>query len=117
LYDDLNQDTLLVVQDIFEYLGVEQTFEPDVASRHNVGGIPKNRALNIVMNGIRQSKTLESVAPQWALRRFRTLYNKNMGDRIEFPDYIRNRLSDLYREDILKVQDLIQRDLTFWLAP
>ncbi|MCP4614778.1 MAG: sulfotransferase, partial [Planctomycetes bacterium] len=43
LYDDLNQDTLLVVQDIFEYLGVEQTFEPDVASRHNVGGIPKNR--------------------------------------------------------------------------
>jgi len=117
LYHDLSPDTLSVVQDIFEYLGVDTSFEPDVASYYNVGGIPKSKALNKIMVKTRRNKTLRSIAPNWAISYYRAIYNKNLSKKIEFPQDLRGRLIDLYREDILKVQDLVQRDLTCWLSP
>lgn len=34
---------------------------------------------------------------------------------LAFPDEVRSRLTDLYRQDILRLQDLIGRDLEGWL--
>ena len=35
----------------------------------------------------------------------------------QMPDDVRRRLRDLYRDDILRLEDLIDRDLSHWLAP
>ncbi|MFP4578951.1 MAG: sulfotransferase, partial [Coleofasciculus sp.] len=43
------------------------------------------------------------------------LRNKNLEQPPKLPDEIRQQLIEVYREDILKLQDLLQRDLSIWL--
>lgn len=120
LYDDFKKDTLSVTQEIFTWLDIDATFEPDVASRYNVGGLPKNRVLNIVLIKIGMMgryRSIHSFIPDFVIRRFRATYTKNLGRDFEIPQDLRSRLIELYREDILKVQDLISRDLQHWLKP
>ncbi|MCP4609543.1 MAG: sulfotransferase domain-containing protein [Planctomycetes bacterium] len=115
LFEELKQDTLSVMRDVFDYLGVDTTFEPDVISRHNVGGTPKNKTLNMLLMKIEHTDTIKTMAPSWAARGYRSIRKKNLGDKAEFSRDLRRRLIDIYRNDILNVQDLIQRDLTSWL--
>ncbi|HEC65573.1 MAG TPA: sulfotransferase [bacterium] len=116
LYDDLKRDTLSLVQEIYDYLDVDNDFEPDL-SHKNVGGFPKNKALNSILVKIGRNNLIKTITPNWLSDIYHVIYNKNLEKKIELPQNIRTNLIYLYEEDILKVQDLIQRDLESWLPP
>lgn len=46
LYDDLTKDSLKVMQEIYGFIGVDDTFNPDTSKRSQSAAIPKNQALN-----------------------------------------------------------------------
>lgn len=100
LHEDLDADTLGTLQNLFGFLGVDGSFVPDVSVRYNVSGLRKEGALpappvepNPLSAGITERDLLEPKPP---------------------PE-VRSGLAAEYREDILKLQDLIQRDLSGWL--
>ena len=64
---------------------------------------------------IGEHKTIIKITPQWTIKAFRTIKKKNMSREFEFPENLRRQLLDMYREDILKTQELIKRDLSHWL--
>ena len=45
LYDDFNARPKDVLQDIFRFLDVDDTFVPDTSGRHNVSMVPRSHAL------------------------------------------------------------------------
>lgn len=79
LYYDLRTDPAGVLRDICRFVGVDDTFTPDVSVRHNV------------------APTLTGQCPPL------------------LPD-VRRTLQESFREDILRLQDLLDRDLSRWLA-
>lgn len=114
LFDDLKKNTLGSVQSIFRFLDVDPTFCPDTEVRHNKGSIPKNKAINAML--VRAYQLFGSVTPT-TLRRLAVQFrDRNLGPAPELPCEIRQRLAALYRDDILRVQDLIQYDLSAWLG-
>lgn len=121
IFEDLKRNTLSVIQDIYAYLGVDPSFKPDVSERYNVGGFPKNQRLGIILLWINKLWNNRSIiymrdfVPKRFIRMYWALYNKNLDKRIEYPQDLRRLLLEFYREDILKLQDLIRRDLTSWL--
>jgi hypothetical protein len=115
LFDDLRRDTLGFVQALYGYVGVDPTFEPDVDVRHNVGGLPKQPWLQSLLVKIQHSRILQRTAPVWARKMFRLVQTRNIDHDFALPAQLRHRLLGLYREDILRVGDLIGRDLTHWL--
>jgi hypothetical protein len=44
LYEDWNSNPFGVMRDIFEFLGVNDSFVPEMTVRYNASGIPRNRA-------------------------------------------------------------------------
>ena len=120
LFDDLKLDPMALIQETLRFLEVDDTFVPDISIHHSVSGIPKSRALQKFILEANSVKTF--VKPF-----FRTLISKNKQKRLEywlmsrnmskpeFPQEVRSYLIDLYREDILNLQELIQRDLSVWL--
>jgi hypothetical protein len=115
LYEDLRADPLLVMQETFRFLGVDDAFVPDTSIRTNVSGVPRNRALHAVLNGSRRARAvLEPIVPSGAVRYAKDLRNRNLAKPRMSPE-TRRRLVETYREDILKLQGLIQRDLSGWL--
>ncbi|MEQ9621318.1 sulfotransferase [Coleofasciculus chthonoplastes] len=117
LYDDLSSDGLIVVQDIYRFLAIDDTFIPDF-KRENVSGIPKRRWLQNLFtknNPLKSAfKPLFSGKLRLAIRE--RVKKQNLGAKPILSPEIRQELIEVYREDIEKLQTLIQRDLSAWLA-
>jgi hypothetical protein len=118
LYDDFLKSPDGMLRDLFGFLGVDPDFEPDTRERHNVSLVPRHYALHRVIAGNYPLKRfLKEVLPV-ALRR-RLKYRagrRNMRRPPPLDPVIRARLMEIFRADMLELQDLLDRDLSGWLA-
>ncbi|MBI4707804.1 MAG: sulfotransferase [Candidatus Omnitrophica bacterium] len=116
LYDDWRSDNHGVLRDIFRFLEVEENFSPDISTKHNMGFLPKNEGVHNFFVKQNVFKNILKPLIPFALRQQmkRKLMNMNFERQPLSPD-IRKQLVEAYREDILKVQELIQKDLSSWL--
>lgn len=121
LFDDLRDNPMGMMQDMFEFLGVDSTFEPDLSLRFMATGMPKNKLLhNLITRPNVIKAALRGILPNGIQRSVRTqmktrIKNKNLVKTRLSPE-LRDEFTEVFREDILELQDLIQRDLTHWLS-
>lgn len=112
LYDDLKADPLGMTHQIFRFLEVDDSFEPDMQVKYNVSGLSRNRAVDLclrVLNPVRS--VLEQRLPPRLVSRMGQLL---MRQESQAPS-LRQELIEVYRDDIIKLQGLIGRDLSAWL--
>ena len=118
LYEDLNREPDAMLTDIFRFLEVDEGFMPDVSVRHNVAGIPRSRALlKLVMTPNPLKTLVKPLLPTRIRNSFRAAITENRASlrRPPVPKEIRRQLIAEHRPDTLRLQDLIQRDLSHWL--
>ena len=126
LYEELNDHPKKVMHDIYQFLGVDPDFKTDLGIKYNQSGIARNQILD-KMYGRKGwlPRTAKFLLPKNAIAKlknnsmvrklFNTLREKNMV-RPEMDPEIQQKLThDVYREDIMKLQALIGKDLTHWL--
>jgi hypothetical protein len=117
LYDDLIADPGALFRDLFRFLGVEPGFEPDMSRRPNASGDVRDPVLQWLWTrpGARSfvrpflPKAVRQLVSDWVIRR-RLI-------RREMPLETRTWLTGLYRDEILRLQELLGRDLSTWLEP
>ena len=114
LFDDLKREPMKVCSDLFDYLGVDNSYRPDVSRIHNEGAFPKNKLLNVAFARVRNNELLMRMLPGWLLSAGRHVRRKNLGKKLVMDPELRARLVNLYRDDVVRLQDLIDRDLSSW---
>lgn len=120
LYEDLSKTPRQLMKDIYGFLDVESSYEANVLVHPNVSGNIRNIFIHKIMNKIFTKPNIIKSAAQKALpesirwRFTTTLRNLNI-KRGQFPESIRSELIDIFRDDIVNLQDLIKRDLSSWL--
>lgn len=120
LYDDLRHDPQGVVRDLFEFLGVDDTFRPDMSEQYNVSGVPKNRFLFNLAN--RRSPplvrlVLRAIGSDYTLLRIKQVILRGLQQPApRLNRQFRQELTREFHDDILCLQELLQRDLSMWLA-
>ena len=119
LYEDLKSDPANVVVDIFRRLGIDPQFRPDTSVRFNRSGVPKSKALHsFLMRSSPLKAPFKRFIPTGVRKRLvADLRNRNLREPPRLSQEMRLSLAEAYRDDVLKLQDLIQRDLTGWLEP
>ncbi len=122
LYDDLKSDTITLMQDMYEFLEADSSFVPDVSVKYNVTGVPKNMFFykfltkpNIFKSMIKP--IVKAILPEEKrVKLVGDLRAKNLNlIKPQMEPETREYLKKIYREDILKLQNLINRDLSHWL--
>ena len=116
LQEDLKHNADELFRDLFKFLGVDPTFKPDTSLKHNVSGVPKNQALHSFLAKPNWFKsTFKHLIPN--TMRHKLVTNVRQGNLAKPPldPQVKAELIELYREDTLKLQDLIGRDLSSWL--
>ncbi|MEQ9625952.1 sulfotransferase family protein [Coleofasciculus chthonoplastes] len=124
LYEDLKNSPQDLMKDLFNYLGVDAEFIPDTTQTYNKSGQTKNKLINKIILAPKSSpivKILKLYLPgnlkNFLVNLQNQLRNKNMASPVPLPPDIKQKIiQKYYREDILKLQDLIQRDLSSWLV-
>jgi hypothetical protein len=122
LYDDLSKDTTTFMQEIYNYLDVDSSFIPDTSKKSQIAQVPRSRSVNQLLktsNPVRNiiASGLRVIMPLELRQKIRsTLVNLNSQGKEAQPltEEERHALSEYYYEDVLKLQDLIQRDLSNW---
>lgn len=114
LYDDLRHDARALVRDAFRFLEVDDRVEPDVSRRRNTAGRIVRHPL--VEKLAKDDGPVDRLLPErvssplrWKLRRL------NTRPKPPLTAETRANLNTMYRDDILRTQDLIGRDLSHWL--
>ncbi|MEM9214568.1 MAG: sulfotransferase [Cyanobacteria bacterium P01_F01_bin.150] len=125
LYDDLCADPIRMIQDMYDFIGVDSSFQVDISQRKQVAKVPKNRWFNQLLrtqNPIRTTAAaaLKQLLPEITRQQIRTqLINWNSQDKRQVSLLTtgdRQQLLEIYRNDIQELQDLINRDLSQWLT-
>ena len=119
LYEDLSNAPIDTLQDAFRFLEVEDSFVPDVSVKRNVSGYPKYKILDKFLRKPKVAKqALKLYLPtglRWRLSEaFDNLKTRNLIEPPPVQPEVRRQLIEVYREDILKLQELICRDLSGW---
>jgi hypothetical protein len=112
LYEDFTEGPDRVLRDILRFLEVDDAFMPDISIRHNTTLLP--RSVTVARLFKRRSSLLRLVPGKLRGRLRRAALEKNR-QKPKLSRASRKQLIEVYREDIVKLQDLLQRDLTNWL--
>ncbi len=118
LHDDFTQDPWAVLRALFRFLGVDPEFRPDTSLRYNVSGTPRSRLLHALLaQPMAVKDVFKPLLPAAFRHRVRAkLMNRNIVPYgTTMAPATRAGLIELYRQDILRLQGLIQRDLRAWL--
>lgn len=123
-YDDLCAKPQEFMQEMYQYLEVNSNFTPDTNKKAQVAKIPKNKAINNLLqrkNLLRNTaanimKTVMPVETRQKLRDRLISFNSQTKKAIPLSSEERQQLIELYREDILQLQDLLEKDLSKWLT-
>jgi hypothetical protein len=120
LFEDFKQNTLKYIQEIFEFIEVDNTFIPDMSMKFNQGGIPKNKSLYnfLLYSEISMTirKGIKLFMPLEIRRRLGTKLNNSLLSKPQpLTPEVRETLKTIYQEDILKLEKLINKELQQWL--
>lgn len=116
MFSDFQRNPVRTMRDLFEFLSIDSNFSPDVSLQHNITGVPRSRAIHRFLTEPHAIKNLfKPLIPErwivWTLVKLRGL---NLSKPTLDAD-VRHELIDVFKEDILRLQDLIDRDLSSWL--
>lgn len=121
LYEDL-QDPLKMLRDIFQFLEVDENFQPDISIRHNTASTviqnPLMRAIiNITPHSLRCKLKYALPPPvfRWYLSRRLGNCHQEKINKTQCPRDAREMLRPIFHDHILRLQDMIERDLSAWL--
>jgi len=117
LFEDLIKNPIKTTQEVFKFLNIDNSFIPDTSKKANVSGTPKGifgwlimklRHYNLIPN-IQFSNYLPGLIIQFI---FNSAYKKASPLAPE----LKKRLTHTYyKEDILKLEKLIGKNLQHWL--
>lgn len=113
LYEDYARDPTRVLAGVLRFLDVDPAWPIDVRERHNVTRVPRWPALHAAARAV--AARVRAVAPAPILARARRWWRVPRG-LPQTPDE-RARAIALYRDEILALEPLVNRDLGAWLDP
>ncbi|MEB3309869.1 MAG: sulfotransferase [Snowella sp.] len=113
LYEDLVKHSDWLIQDLFTFLQVDTSFQPDMSIRPNKSGVPKNPLLHQLLTKPNPIKSL--LKPLFPAKMRQKIQHNNL-ETPKLSAEVRQSLTALYQEDLLQCQALIGRDLSAWLS-
>lgn len=119
LYDDFAADSMAVMKEVFGFLDVDEDFDPNTAVRYNVGPSVRSESLEKFLTEydhpvkkVLRPLLLNTIGRKYTEAIVNYFINRNT---LKIKPKTRKSLIELYRDDILKLEGLIDRDLSGWL--
>ncbi len=126
LYEDFQNNPLGTIKEVLDILGLDSSsFVPDMSRRYKQSYVPKYAAIEKFLYRSRvQLQFAKQGWPKpvrWRIRRLEELIDRmaqpNRLAPPPIPHDVRASLLSAYQDDILRLGDLLRRDVTHWCNP
>ena len=114
IFDDFIKDPEAMMKDIFRFLGVSEETSIDFGKKYNPSFIPKNKIIGRLNTMKRVKDWLKGVLPKSVKSKFKkTFYTDKDLPKIKPEE--RKFLNEIFKDDVSRLSQLLNRDLTGWL--
>jgi len=115
LFQELCRQPQVLVRDLYSFIGVDPTFEPDLSRRVNKSGVPKSRLLQTTLATLQSfGSVVRPILPESLVDAVLSLRNANL-EKPALKSSTQARLIEMYRDDVRSLEELLDRDLSHWL--
>ncbi len=117
LYEDLLHRPQWLINDVFQFLRIDTSFQPDTSRKSNISGSPKRKFVSQMLATDNWAKTISRLLLPKSTRAkiYKFVKQQNLGKADSITVETREMLTQLFRKDIIALSALIQRDLSHWL--
>jgi hypothetical protein len=115
IFEEFKKNAARTISDLYGFLGVDTSFVPDTSVKYNPGAVPKFRLLNKLFYHPKLINVTKSVVPEGVQVMLKQVRELNLAATPKMPADLRTKLLEIYREDILRLEELLGRDLSIWL--
>ena len=113
LQEDLQNNPDKVIRDLYGFLDIDHSYNPDLSRKHNVFSMPKNKLIH-KLYAVHTIRRLSSkLFPERLKKTIKNLLFER-GRKPVLSTEIRDCLIDIYSEDVQMLEKLIGRDLSSW---
>lgn len=113
--EEMKADPVKTAQTVFQFIGVDDTFIPDVSTGHNEAVVPRNTIISKIISinylRVKVRRALKRTFLKKHIKK--ALFEKAGGEPMSADLY--NEITESYRNDIQQLSTLIQKDLHAWL--
>jgi len=114
VFDDFAKNPEATMKDLFRFVGVTELTDIDFSKKYNHSFIPKNKIIGKLNNMKRTKDWLKSLLPTSVKGKFkRTFYTDKDLPKLKLEE--RKFLQDIFQEDVMKLSQLVKRDLSYWV--
>lgn len=117
LFDDLKDHTSKTCSDIFSFLEIDPNIQVKTSKIFNRSGVHKSKLIAYLINPkIAIKKPLRLIIPlDWRIKILEFIIDKNIKPAPPMDEQTKNFLKEYYKDEILNLELLLERDLRSWL--
>ena len=113
LQEDLRAKGNNVITDLYTFLGVDETYRPDMTRQHNTFSMPKKNMIGNLYTSNFMRVLVRNIVPDKLKNIMKGFVFDNKPKHV-LPPETKRKLQELYLGDIEKLEKLIDRDLSAW---
>ena len=113
-YEDFKEHTAAIVNNVFLFLGIDDSFKPFLQKKYNIYSQPKNRIIRYFYSFFYLRQVLSFIFSRNLMNRIRRLLFSN-GVKPELSESTRCDLKRYYASDVRYLSRLLNKDLTKWI--
>lgn len=125
-YDDIKLNPKRVIKDIFEFLKVDSSFIPELKKMNKTGRVKNKTFQNIAFGNhparnFITKKILRNILPEkirtdlrWKIIKMNTKSAESSSQEQQIPETTLKKMELFFANDISKLEELLQKDLSHW---
>ncbi|MFN0275513.1 MAG: sulfotransferase domain-containing protein [Chitinophagales bacterium] len=113
--EDLKKNATNTLKELYEFIGVDNSFVTDTSMRYNEVYTPKFKNFTYTLNKLGIRPLIKKLAPKSIKSMIVRLFYKSKAEKGDIPAEAKKFLLEKYTNDIQKLSVLLQRDLSTWL--
>ncbi|PSJ17034.1 sulfotransferase family protein [Nitrosomonas supralitoralis] len=115
LFENLIDNPQTLMSELFTFIGVDPVFRVNTEYRFNPGGMPKFPWLHHSLSALKRIPGLRRHTPPFIRNRLARIRDRNLIPAEVLAEDVQQQWLRYYQDDILRVQDILQLDLSSWL--
>ncbi|HMU68745.1 MAG TPA: sulfotransferase [Chitinophagales bacterium] len=113
--EDLKKNSAQVIRDLYTFIGVDPSFNPDTSTQYNEVYTPKYKNLTWFLNKSGIRPFMKRISPKFLKGAVVKLFYKQKADKGQMPPAAKSFLLEKLGPDVHALESLLNKDLSGWL--
>ncbi|MFI5171741.1 MAG: sulfotransferase domain-containing protein [Chitinophagales bacterium] len=113
--EDMKKNGQQVIKELYDFIGVDSSFVPDISKKYNEVFTPRYKNVTWFLNKTGIRPLMKKLSPRFIKNLFVKLFYKQKGEKNEIPQQAKEFLIGQFKEDVKKLSQLLNKDLSYWL--